>query len=409
MEIRLAAAPRAAPAIARPLVCAVVAVIGCSSPADPEPTPAELHAFATVNNLLATSLTIGGVTRWAYVDTGNPETALDLVQFIDDRNFPSGGGPVASAVIGDVTEQNMLVSDSPFADVVGDPELPLFGNIGCTTLCGHVAAFDYSASSFTLDPAAPPSAAVGAAIDIPFTLAGNAGNASPTLPPSRALVQVSVEGTAYTMMIDTGATYVTLSNAAFTALTSDGRVTTPDMMGLANGSTASGLLARATTVSIGGAVVDGAVVSHSDDFDALLAAISSDAGQTVDGSLGGTFLRDFYVTVDYPAQTLHLAPYVDTSFTLDLGSSIAIRFGAPAGGGFPVTAVSGAAQSAGVTVGDIVTHIDDLTLSDVGFFEATGALYGPAGETRDLAFGKAAESQIDGHTVAIAIEAQLLQ
>jgi C-terminal processing protease CtpA/Prc len=143
-------------------------------------------------------------------------------------------------------------------------------------------------------------------------------------------------------------------------------------------------------VTVGGVEVDRVVVAHDTSFDAHLASVSMDAGKTIDGSLGGTFLRDFYVTVDYPKHTLGLARYTDTSFLLDQAELIGITLGIDEANDYVVNAATGDAAKKGVTVGDVILAIDGTTLSSVSEIQVEALLYGKVGSTRLVKFGTAA-------------------
>jgi hypothetical protein len=222
-----------------------------------------------------------------------------------------------------------------------------------------------------------------------------------TIPRSRIVVNVSLEGNQYAMILDTGATSVTVSQAAFTALTADGRtqIMTGGVETTSGVSTTS--LARAASIAVGGVTVDSVVVAHDTSFDTNLAAVSMDAGQTIDGSLGGDFLHDFFVTVDYAASTVHLARYSDLSFAVDEAEEIGIALEAE-GNGYVVSGVSTTAGAQGITVGDTVESIDDVDLAGLSLAQATLLLYGKVGSTKVVKFGAA--QQVANQTLTVVVE-----
>ena len=185
-----------------------------------------------------------------------------------------------------------------------------------------------------------------------------------TLPASRVVVTVDIEGQPHTMMLDTGASSVTVAASVFADLTKDHRaeLSLGGALTVTGASTMS--LTRARTVSVGGAEVDGVVVAHDMAFDADLTAISADAGETSEGSLGGTFLTNFYVTIDYPHRTLHLARYSDSSFIYDQGRILGVQLGARMGGGISVAQVFAGSDASmkGVQAGDVIESIDGQAL-----------------------------------------------
>jgi hypothetical protein len=218
-------------------------------------------------------------------------------------------------------------------------------------------------------------------------------------------VTVSLEGKDYSMILDTGATDVTVSAAAFAALTADGRTQISGGVDTTSGMSTSSLT-RAATVAVGGVVVDGVVIAHDPSFDTnQLTQLSSDVGQTIDGSLGGTFLHDFYVTIDYPSHELTLARYADLSFILDQGELIGITLGISTTGAYEVTAVSGDAATKKVSVSDVVTAIDGTDLASVSSLQVAALLYGKVGSTKQVTFGKA--SKLAKMTVPILVDETL--
>ncbi|HEY5010595.1 MAG TPA: aspartyl protease family protein, partial [Acidimicrobiales bacterium] len=242
---------------------------------------------------------------------------------------------------------------------------------------------------------------------IPFALEGGGtnrlGGFTVTTPPSRIVVRVDVEGAPHAMIVDTGASLVTVDQALFASITKDGR----PQLGGGMACTASGpsttTAARVLTLSVAEATVHDVVVAHDTAFDETLARISKDAGQTIEGSLGGTFLDHFYVTIDYPAGELHLAPYADTSFAVDPAQRVGFDLEARPGGGYRVEdVVPGTdAASKGVHVGDEVLAIDGQKLAPLSATEATLLIFGKVGATKKVQFGAA--TKLDHMTVAIKV------
>jgi hypothetical protein len=163
----------------------------------------------------------------------------------------------------------------------------------------------------------------------------------------------------------------------------------------------SSSLARAASIVVGGVEVDSVVVAHDTSFDTNLGAVSMDAGQTIDGSLGGDFLHDFYVTVDYAASTVHLARYSDLGFAVDQGEQIGIGLEAE-GSDYVVSGTSSAAAAKGISVGDLVVAIDDVNLSGLSLAQASLPLFGKVGSTKTVKFGSAA--QVENQTLSLLVE-----
>jgi hypothetical protein len=378
--------------------------LGCASSSQPGSAPAssETLAFSYLTNLIPVDVTVNGATGNAFVDTGNPLVLLDPLTFPSVENLPASGGLVSSITLGTRSVSNVYALPSNAGLTSPDPAFPLGGNIGCSAICSLVASFDYRGAAFGLGPAAPAlPAGVEPATSVAFSFLGGGVVDGVTIPRSRIVVNVSLEGNQYAMILDTGATSVTVSQAAFTALTADGRtqIMTGGVETTSGVSTTS--LARAASIAVGGVTVDSVVVAHDTSFDTNLAAVSMDAGQTIDGSLGGDFLHDFFVTVDYAASTVHLARYSDLSFAVDEAEEIGIALEAE-GNGYVVSGVSTTAGAQGITVGDTVESIDDVDLAGLSLAQATLLLYGKVGSTKVVKFGAA--QQVANQTLTVVVE-----
>jgi hypothetical protein len=358
-------------------------------------------AFSRLTNSIPTYVTVAGASGWAIVDTGNPWVLLDPMTFPSTASL-SGGGTIPAIEVASQTAANPFVFGSGTGDVMADPTFSVDGNIGCSVLCSFTAGFNYRDVSLTLGGAPP--AGVQAAISLPFMLEGGGMEQGVSVPRSRVVVSVSVEGTAYSMILDTGATDVTLSAAAYGALTSDGRAQLTGGMAETTAGTSTSSIARAATVAVGGATVAGVIVAHDSSFDQNLAAVSADVGHTIDGSLGGTFLNSFYVSIDYATQTLSLSPYDDTSFILDAGEHIGITLGSDVGT-YLVATVSTDAAAKGVAVGDEVIAVDGQMLASLSELEVATLGFGKVGATENVTFGIA--QTVSNMTIPLVVEESL--
>ncbi|HTR55051.1 MAG TPA: aspartyl protease family protein [Kofleriaceae bacterium] len=360
---------------------AAVFLVACtSSPAVHAPSRDQLTRFAHVENVIPVVVKVGDDTGLAIVDTGNPLSDLDQSKFASVAALPLDGGTVASLQLDGSTSPDVYVVGSPFTDLTADPTFPIVGNMGCSAFCAGVPSFDYRDGTFALD--ATPPTGLGADIAIPFSFeGGNIDNFGQRVT-SRVIVTVELEGHAYQMMLDTGATSVSVSERAFAALTADGRTTIAGQTAIVSGASTS-TLTRAASITLAGVEVDDAVVIHDSGFDTVLTAISNDVGHTIDGSLGGTFLNHFYVTVDYANRIVHLAPYDDVSFVLDQGHTIGLSLTTDAAGQLVIASVAGDAAAKGLHVGDVVQAIDGIDAS-AGYYALAEATYGPLGATKTV-------------------------
>ncbi len=365
-------------------------------------TAVDLVAFSRLTNSIPTYIEAGGTGGWAIVDTGNPWALLDPTVFPSAAGFMSGGN-IPSIVVADRTVDDPFVFSSSTGDVLADATFNISGNVGCSVLCGFTANFDYRDVTLTLGKSTPPSG-LGAPMLQTFALEGGATIDGTKLPRSRVVVDVAIEGATYSMIVDTGATDVTISAAAYAALTSDGRTQLSGGTAQTTTGASTASITRAASVSVGDAVAQGIVVAHDTSFDSNLAAVSTDVGHTIDGSLGGTFLARFYVEIDYPAETLMLTPYSDPSFILDPAEHIGLTL-EPAATGYVVAAASSDATAKGVAVGDAVVAIQGMTLSSLTPLQVATLGFGKVGSLQQVTFGAA--QTLSGKSISLAVEETL--
>jgi Aspartyl protease/PDZ domain len=396
----------------RPATLLLLALVGCSSASPSSPTPpssfsppsrAELVAFTRLLDSIVVPVDVGGTTALLQVDTGNPWVEVNPKVFPE---APSNAGNVATLSVESERLTNVQVVSKISPCPNPDPEIVVGGFLGCTVICKSVVSLNYRDVAFTLGPQeAPPD--LLPETKIPFALEGGGtdslGGFTVTTPPSRIVVSVDVEGVTHRMIVDTGASFVTVDQALFASITKDGRPQLDGGMACTTSGPSTSTAARVLTISVAEAAVHDVVISHDTAFDETLALISEDAGETIEGSLGGTFLDNFYVTIDYAAGELHLAPYGDTSFVVDPARSMGFGLKARPGGGYMVSSVVPGtdAASKGVHAGDEVLAIDGEELAPLSDTEATVLLFGKVGATKMVQFGAAAK--LDNMTVAITV------
>jgi len=244
---------------------------------------------------------------------------------------------------------------------------------------------------------------------VPFTLKGGGhspvtlgtdGQGNPinspvvNIPPTRIPVTVTIDGTDYPFIVDTGATEVSLRSTVFDQLVSDGRaqlVSGIAIMTIAGASNAS--LTRAKTMTVGDSTAFNVPVMTimSTPADQLLNGISNELGTRIDGLLGGSFLRNFLVSIDYPNGQLHLQPYVTPPIP-DEFRRVGITIGLDATGtNFVVSSVypNTDAAAKNIKVNDQVVSIDGTSLVSVGYVaDADQLLAGTPGTSKMITFGK---------------------
>jgi hypothetical protein len=387
-------------------VAILLASTSCSSSSSSPsgPSQSETLAFSYLTNLISTQVTVQGSSGTAFVDTGNPFILLSTSTYPSVSSLPAGGGTVPQVVVGGQSVSGPYVIPATAADglVSPDPAFPLDGNVGCTGICTFVATFDYRTATFSLGSARPASpAGVETDVAVPFTFEGGSVVSGVTVPKSRVVVDVNVEGTMYSMIVDTGASSVTVSQTVYAALTADGRAQLMGGSVETTSGTSTSTITRAKSMIVGGVEVDSLLVTHDTSFDTNLQAISTDVGHTIDGSLGGDFLHDFHLTIDYPATTLHFERYTDLSFAVDQAEQIGISL-EQQGSQWTVAAVSSTAAAKGVSAGDMVVAIDGVDLDGLDLAQGLVPLYGPVGATKQVKFGQAA--QVANQTIALPVE-----
>ncbi len=241
---------------------------------------------------------------------------------------------------------------------------------------------------------------------------GNAINSpAVNIPPTRIPVTVTIDGTNHSCIVDTGATEVSLRSTVYAQLISDGRaqlVSGIAIMTIAGASNAS--LTRAKTITVGGeTVMDAPVMTiMSTPADQLLDGISRELGTQIDCLLGGSFLRNFLVTIDYPNGQLDLQPYVTPPIP-DEFRRVGITLGLDATArNFVVSSVypNTDAAAKNIMVNDQIVAIDGTTLMSVGYVATADQLLdGMPGTSKMITFGsKTGDPALTNMTVSIKVD-----
>jgi hypothetical protein len=261
---------------------------------------------------------------------------------------------------------------------------------------------------------------------VPFTLRG--GGRSPvtlgtdskgnpinspvvSIPPTRIPVTVTIDGNDHSCIVDTGATEVSLRSTVFDQLVSDGRaqlVSGIAIMTIAGASNAS--LTRAKTITVGASTVADVPVMTimSTPADQLLNGISNELGTQIDCLLGGSYLRNFLVSIDYPNEQLHLQPYLTPPIP-DEFRRVGITIGLDVTGrNFVVSSVypNTDAAAKGIKVNDEIVAVDGTLLANVGFVaDADQLLDGTPGTSKTLTFGgKTTDSSLANAMVSVLVD-----
>jgi hypothetical protein len=331
---------------------------------------------------------------------------------IDFAFLDAGGAPVVT--IDDIPAVQLSSQMGTAASLAGLP-----GIMGGDVLRAFSVQLDYAApmmQGFCLGCTSQPRADVeDPGATVPFTLTGggsglqlNDASAPVTIPPTRIPLTVTVDGTDHTFILDTGASEVTVTNALYQGLVADGR---PQLAGgLAISTVANSMegasVTRAKTITVAGETVADVPVITIPSAQ-LLSGLTTELGRTIDGLLGGTFLRNFLVTIDYPKGQLHLQRYTTPPIPDEfrrVGFTIAL---APMGSAFTVTHVYPGSDAAmkGVTVGDQVLAINGTPLDPAtDALTADVLLDGTPGTTIPIQFGTAMSSALANQTVNLQVD-----
>ncbi|MBX7101983.1 MAG: aspartyl protease family protein [Myxococcaceae bacterium] len=335
-----------------------------------------------LGNTYVAPVTLGKSPGRMLFDTGAPITFGDPTAFTGET-FASGVGAM-KLQLGTIVLPSAPVVNYPAGLTLPDGRLG--GIVGGDVMCHFLTRFDAKASSLTLGEAALPSGLDGP-VTVKVPVMGGGKGRLPSgevvdLAGTRIIVKVNLEGTERTLMLDSGASYTVLTDSLFTTLTGDGRKTV-------NGLTATtvmgsqGLkLARARRLAVGTAVQQGGIVATG--APALLAALQVEVGSQVDGLLGGTFLREFLVSIDYRKGELTLARYQSESHVKDEMVRAGVILRNATGGGFEVGVSFAGTDAAakGLSVGTKVTAIDGKSLAGLDAQQVDGLLLGAVGDTR---------------------------
>jgi len=317
-------------------LCAAVGVVSAGCGDDDEfeyvgepgaPVPASFASWVP-----AVDVSVGEEPARSFlVDTGAPLT------MVDTDAFPELEDGLHEVELGGFELLFPSLSIAAF-DVFGyeqDAESEFVGIVGGDILSEFALRLDYRDDRVWLDelpgdevglPAGVEAASVGVTQTVPLRVRGGGRAVVPgdcpvtcgtiRLPPSRALVEVFLEEgeRPVWMLVDTGASAVVLDEATLEALPAEGR---PRLDGVTVGTASGPVTAYFTRVSSlglqGGAAGEESVPVLVLSDDALFEGIERETGLEVRGLIGGTFLRSYLTTIDFPEERLALARYVEQS------------------------------------------------------------------------------------------------
>jgi predicted aspartyl protease len=252
------------------------------------------------------------------VDTGAPVTVLD------PGAFPSAGISAGAVTLKTIAFGNLTFHDVPAVAMgtCGGPcvDGALYGIVGADILRQFVVAFDYRFRTVTFGPRALPADVEGAETVVPFALEGGGegtvqgSDARMKVPATRVTFKVMLEGKERTLVLDTGASNTVLAPAVYDEIVSDGRKQADQSVTTVTGASKT-KVTRLGALSVMGIEVVGSTAARIEQE--LAAGLSQEIGYTVDGLLGGSYLREFLLTVDYPARQMKLRRYTHRDHVKD--------------------------------------------------------------------------------------------
>jgi hypothetical protein len=345
------------------------------------------------------------------VDTGAPVVVIDASQ------YPGLTFPDQPTVTGDLQVGEMTINDVPIVPMsfsgTMDP-LNFAGLLGGQLMRQFAARLDYAHPDAAFRLGTPPMEMATDGVETPgnatdFTLQGGGLGKLPngdiiSFPATRIPLQVDVEGVTHPFILDTGASETTVRTSLFTNATTDGRAQLSGLPITTVMGATTATVTRVRSLTVAGATVTNPVIMTIGDT--LLDGIEMEVKHPVDGLLGGNFLREFMVTVDYPAGVLHLQRYT-TPPIADEFKRVGIELGVSGGAHrYAVAKIypNTDAASKQLTVGDEIVSVDGQALDALDPGAADAALNGAVGSTKMIQFGHAGVATLANMAVAIRVD-----
>ncbi len=370
----------------RGLLLAMSLLWGACSEAPVEPQQARV-----LGNLLVVSTELEGAQGPSMVvDTGSPIVSM-APALVTNPPVPEGFGTFDKlrALGRDFSQVDVLFEPVASAQIA---DVRIAGALGCPLFCTSVLSMDYRGATVAVDRAEPPES-LRTPNWIEFRVRGG-GRVTfdgvlkeVPVPASRILLKGEFEDQPVTMMLDTGAGFTVVASALGARLLADGR-----------GRVESGGPAavrtsvfRARSIELGFVAMSDTPAVTGSSFDPLFMQLSDEVSEPVDVLLGGGFLREFYVEVNYPEGRLYLYRYPDREHITDEGHTLGLDI-SPFMAGDPTIRIeevyegtSAAAQ--GLQVGDLIASIDGVLVAQMNPPQIAAALSGRPGEFRTLELG----------------------
>jgi C-terminal processing protease CtpA/Prc len=141
--------------------------------------------------------------------------------------------------------------------------------------------------------------------------------------------------------------------------------------------------------------------------DQLIDGLQGELGRPMDGLLGGSFLREFLVTIDYPQGKLQLQRYVPPAAIKDEFKRVGIELGTGSGAHAYAVAVvypGSDAEAKGINMGDVLVSVDGQDLDNLDPISADESLDGAVGTTKQITLADAANASIANGTIEVRVD-----
>jgi hypothetical protein len=364
------------------------------------------------SNLVFADVSVDGKTGGRLgVDTGAPVVVIDSSKY-PGLTFPDQPTVTGDLQVGELTINNVPIVPMSFSGTM-DP-LNFAGLLGGQLMRQFAARLDYANPNTALRLGTPPMEMATDGVEMPgttadFTLQGGGLGKLPngdiiSFPATRIPLQVDVEGTTHPFILDTGASETTVRTSLFTTVTADGRAQLSGLPITTVMGATSATVTRVRSLTVAGQTVTSPVVMTIGDT--LLDGIEMEVNHPVDGLLGGNFLREFLVTVDYPEGLLRLQRYT-TPPIADEFKRIGVELGLSGGTHrYAVAKVYPNTDAAAkqLNVGDELVSVDGQALDALDAGGADAALNGSVGSMKMIEFGNATLAIVRNMIVAIRVD-----
>ncbi len=301
----------------------------------------------------------GGPTAYLVLDTGAPTTLLDG-RLIPGEPFQYYA--TARLEIGDTVIENAEVVPLNFGECSPcETDAPFDGILGMSALEKFDVTIDYKGAKLYLAKrgsggVSPPDGETGSSVDVSFEFLGY----------SRIIVRPRVEGQTAWALVDTGASLFSVTDSLFSRLPQLDRPFFIDRAQVADCSLIPIHITRFAELAMseGAPVFDlpGDNIFYWD----TLESIAEETGRDLEILVGGTYLRNFFVTFNFSKKTMSLAPYFDPDIDPYefVGPSLIFR---QENCDLLVEEVfaGGDAEAASVMEGDRLTEVDGVAVDEI--------------------------------------------